>query len=224
MPERIRVLHGITAAMLRILDLDRLLPEIVRSATTLESADAASVMLIDDDGTSLRIVAQDGLSDEYARTQRIPLETAKALYRGFDSHVEVDLRKQPLGDPALIAREGLVRVFATPLVHEGALIGGINVYTRDAARTFDDVDIEILHILAAQASVAIANARLYAAERSARRLHESLLESLGEGVVIAFPDGTMRMNRAARELFGVEEGEVLDRSEYRKGVRVLTEE
>ena len=224
MPERIRILHGITAAMLRILDLDRLLPEIARSATALESADAATVMLVSEDGASLRIVAHHGLSDAYANAQRIPLETAKAMYRGFDSHVELDLRAQPLGDPGLIATEALVRVVAMPLVHEGALIGGINVYTRDAARTFDSVDIEILHILAAQASVAITNARLYDGERSARRLQESVLEALGDGVVIAFADGTMRMNRTARELFGVEDRDIIDRSEYRKGFQVLSEQ
>lgn len=210
--------------MLRILDLDRLLPEIVRAATALESADAATVMLVNEDGSALRIVAHHGLSDEYAATQRIPMETAKAMYRGFDTHLEIDLRERPLGDPALIAREGLARVVAMPLVHEGALIGGINVYTRDPARTFDAMDIEIMHILAAQASVAITNARLYAEERSGRRLQELLLESLGDGVLIAFPNGTMRMNRAARELFGVEDRAVLDRGEYRKHFEVFAED
>jgi len=175
MPERIRILHGITAAMLRILELDRLLPEIVRSATLLESADAASVMLVDESGEFLRIVAHHGLSEEYATAQRIPMETAKSIYRGFDTHIEIDLEKQPAGDPALIKREGLARVVAMPLVHEGKLIGGINVYARDPERRFDDIDLDILHILAAQASIAITNARLYEAERHGRRVQESLL-------------------------------------------------
>jgi len=175
MPERIRILHGITTAMLRILELDRLLPEIVRSATLLESADAASVMLVDESGEFLRIVAHHGLSEEYATAQRIPMETAKSIYRGFDTHIEIDLEKQPAGDPALIKREGLARVVAMPLVHEGKLIGGINVYARDPERRFDDIDLDILHILAAQASIAITNARLYEAERHGRRVQESLL-------------------------------------------------
>jgi signal transduction histidine kinase len=175
MPERIRILHGITTAMLRILELDRLLPEIVRSATLLETADAAAVMLVDDTGEALRIVAHDGLSEEYAAAQRIPMGVAKSLYRGFDTHVQLDLEKEPVGDPALIKREGLVGVVAMPLVHEGALIGGINVYTRDRMRRFDAVDLDLLHVLAAQASIAIANARLYEAERQARRVQESLL-------------------------------------------------
>jgi signal transduction histidine kinase len=175
MPERIRILHGITSAMLRILELDRLLPEIVRSATLLESADAASVMLVDESGEFLRIVAHHGLSEEYASAQRIPMETAKSIYRGFDTHIEIDLEKQPAGDPALIKREKLARVVAMPLVHEGKLIGGINVYTRDQERRFDAIDLDILHILAAQASIAITNARLYEAERHGRRVQESML-------------------------------------------------
>jgi len=175
MPERIRILHGITAAMLRILELDRLLPEIVRSATLLETADAASVMLVDESGEFLRIVAHNGLSEEYATAQRIPMETAKSIYRGFDAHIDIDLEKQPAGDPALIKREKLARVVAMPLVHEGKLIGCINVYTRDRERRFDDIDLDILHILAAQASIAITNARLYEAERHGRRVQESLL-------------------------------------------------
>ena len=210
--------------MLRILDLERLLPEIARAATTLESADAASVMLAADDGRSLRIVAQHGLSEAYAAAQRIPMETAKAMHKGFDAHVEIDLRAQPLGDPTLIEREGLARVVAVPLVHEGALIGGINVYTRDQARTFDVVDIEILHILAAQASVAITNARLYDEERSGRRMQELLLESLGDGVVIALPNGTLRMNRAARELFGAEGRETFDSAAYPQGYELAAED
>ena len=175
MPERIRILHGITAAMLRILELDRLLPEIVRSATLLETADAASVMLVDESGEFLRIVAHNGLSEEYATAQRIPMETAKSIYRGFDAHIDIDLEKQPAGDPALIKREKLARVVAMPLVHEGKLIGAINVYTRDRERRFDAIDLDILHILAAQASIAITNARLYEAERHGRRVQESLL-------------------------------------------------
>ena len=224
MPERIRILHGITTAMLRILELERLLPEIVRAATLLETADAAAVMLLDDTGEGLRVVAQDGLSEEYAAAQRIPMDAAKSLYRGFDTHVEVDLERKPVGDPALIRREGLVRMVAMPLVHEGALVGAINVYTRDRTRRFDAVDLDLLHVLAAQASIAIANARLYEAERQARRLQESLLESLGDAVVIAFADGPLRMNRVGRETLGVVDGAHPDLAEFRKSFELRTED
>src|SRR5437868_984351 len=91
MPERIRALHGITAAMLRNLELDRLLPEIVHAAKQVARADAASVMLVDESGEALRIAAHDGLSDRYARTRRFPMDRAREMYEGLDTHVEVDL-------------------------------------------------------------------------------------------------------------------------------------
>lgn len=222
MSERIGLLHDVTAAMLRILDLDRLLPEIARAATALETADAASVMLAED-GSTLRIVAHDGLSDEYAAAQRIPLDRARAMYPGFDTHLEIDLRADAPGDRSLSEREGLARVVAIPLVHDDALIGAINVYTRDGDRRFDATDLEILHILGAQASIAISNARLYERERSQRRLEELLLESIGEGVVITLADGTMRLNRVARSMLGVGE-RPLHHAEYRTQVELVGED
>ena len=221
MPERIRLLHEVTATMSRILDLDLLLPEIAASARALGSADAASVMLVNDAGDALQIVAHQGLSDEYAAAQRIPIERARAMHAGSDRHSEIDLSADGLGDRALVARERLVRVAAMPLVRDGELIGALNIYTRDAARRFDDIDVEILHVLGAQAAVAITNARLYEAERDARQQQESLLESLGEGVVIAFPDGGVRLNRAARDIFGVADPRPsFDRVEMRRRIEL----
>jgi len=62
-PERIRNLRQLTATMLRSLDLAALGPEIVRAAMTLEAADAAALMLVDEASDALRIVAHEGLSD-----------------------------------------------------------------------------------------------------------------------------------------------------------------
>lgn len=188
--------------MLRDLDLASLGPEIVRAARTLEFADAAALLLVDPGTDSLRIVANEGLSDAYAASQRIPMAQAREMYQGFDVHVDIDLRSTPLGDPRLIAEEGLERVMAVPLVRDSELIGGLIIYAKDRTRAFDAMDIELLHILAAQAAIAITNARLYAAERDARRLREAIFESLSDGVLVAWPDGRFEVNRAAAEMFG----------------------
>ena len=203
MPERIRNLRQLTATMLRSLDLAALGPEIVRAAMTLEAADAAALMLVDEASDALRIVAHEGLSDAHASTQRIPMEQARAMYPRIDAHLDIDLGTTPLGDAGLIAAEGLRRAIAMPLVRDGELIGSLIVYAQDPAREFDAVDLELFHVLAAQASVALTNARLYAAERDARRLREAMLESLSDGVLVGWPDGRFELNRAASEMFGV---------------------
>ena len=224
MPERISALHAITTAMLRSLELKQLLPEIVHAVKLIARVDAAAVMLVDESEEALRIVAQDGLSEQYAATRRFPMDRARALYAGFDTHVEVDLLRDAPADAALLAPDGIVRVVAMPLAHEGQLIGSISAYSRDPDHRFDQVGLDILYVLGAQASIAITNARLYEAERQARRLQESLLESLGDGVVIAFPDGPLRMNRVAREALGVADGERPDRLEFSKGFELRTED
>ncbi len=222
LPERIGALHGITMAMLRSLELDRLLPEIVRAVKLLGEVDAAAVMLVDESDDALHIVAQDGLSDEYAATRRFPLDRALELYAGFDTHIEVDLPNDQPAD-ALLAREGIVRIVAMPLAYEGQLMGSISAYSRDPGHRLDQTGLDILYILGAQASIAITNARLYETERQARQLQESLLESLGDGVVIAFPDGPIRMNRVAREVYGIGEGDRPDRAELGAGIELRDE-
>ncbi|MDQ6857864.1 MAG: ATP-binding protein [Chloroflexota bacterium] len=222
MPERIGALHGITVAMLRSLELDRLLPEIVRAVKLLGQVDAAAVMLVDESDDALHIVAQDGLSEEYAATRRFPLDRALELYAGFDTHVEVELPNDEPAD-ALLTREGIVRIVAMPLAYEGQLMGSISAYSRDPAHRLDQTGLDILYILGAQASIAITNARLYETERQARQLQESLLESLGDGVVIAFPDGPIRMNRVAREIYGIAEGDRPDRAELGAGIELQDE-
>src|ERR1700704_6785310 len=103
MPERISALHGITTAMLRSLELKQLLPEIVHAVKLIARVDAAAVMLVDESEDALRIVAQDGLSEHYAATRRFPLERARSLYAGFDTHVEVDLLRDAPEDSGLLA-------------------------------------------------------------------------------------------------------------------------
>lgn len=210
MPERIHALHRLTATMLRDLELVTLGPEIVRAARQLQFADAAALMLVDETSDALKIVAHEGLSDVYAASERIPMARARAMYRGFDEHLDLDLRTSPLGDARLIADEGFERAIAVPLARKSELIGGLVIYSRDATRTFDAVDIELLHILAGHASIAVTNARLYAAERSARRLREAMLETLSDGVVIGWPDGSFEANRAAAAMFGDTGARTLD--------------
>jgi signal transduction histidine kinase len=223
MPERISVLHEITAAMLRSLELDRLLPEIVRAAKLVAHADAAAVMLVDQSEDALRIAAHDGLSEAYARARLFPLDRARAMYRGLDTHLDVDLARAAKPEDAQLIADGFARIIAMPLAHEGELIGSVSAYSRDPAFELDDIGLDILYILGAQASIAITNARLYDAERSARRMQESLLDSLGDGVVIAFPEGPLQMNRAARAALGVDGADRPDRLALSDGFELRTE-
>lgn len=161
--------------MLGIMDLDRLYATVADVARSLDSADAASLMVVDHEENALVIRGQSGLSEGYAKAQRIPLERALQHYQLPGSMVVRDLRTAPLGDATLIRREGLAKVLALSIVREGELLGALHIYTRDPARDFDEIDRDLAHILATQTAVAIINARLVTQLRDVDEAREQFL-------------------------------------------------
>jgi signal transduction histidine kinase len=175
MRDRLQRLSSVTNEMLGIMDLDRLYATVADVARSLETADAASLMIVDPTENALVIRGQSGLSPEYAKAQRIPLEKALRHYQRRDAGVVRDLRTAPLGNPALIRGEGLAKVLALSVAREGELLGALHIYSRDPDRDFDQVDRDLAQILAAQASVAIANARLFTQMREMEEDREQFL-------------------------------------------------
>ena len=210
-PERAKRLHRASVELLRSLDLERIEREIVHALRDILHADAAAVMLRDADGTALQVTAHDGLSEKYVREQRIPFEKARDSFRSADDHVILDFAKEGLGDKALIAEDGLAKVLAIPLLSDGRFIGSLNAYTRDRAFQFNDQSIDLAHVLAVEASVAIANAQMYREAVRQRDLQRSMFEAMGEGVIIAYPPGRIgALNDAAAEFLGIESAAALE--------------
>src|SRR5438093_1345767 len=138
--DRLRRLHDATAEIMRSLDLEHRIHTAVEAARQLQSVEAAALMLRDPTTDSLQIRAYEGLSQTYASRQRIPMERARAAYRGADVHSVFDLGQSAVGDAELVRAEGLVRALAVPLVKEGELIGALIIYTKDPTRSFSDED------------------------------------------------------------------------------------
>ncbi len=175
MRERLQRLHEVTTEMLGIMDLNRLYATVADVARSLDTADAASLFVVDHEENAMVIRGQSGLSEEYAAAQRIPLDRALKHYQRPGSVAVRDLRTAPLGNPILIRREGLAKVLALSVAREGELMGALHIYTRDPERDFDEVDRDLAHILAAQVSVAIINARLVTQLRDVDDAREQFL-------------------------------------------------
>jgi signal transduction histidine kinase len=175
MRDRLHRLYEVTNQMLGIMDLERLYTTAAGAARSLDTADAASVMIVDPDEKALVIRGHSGLSEHYAAAQRIPLERALRHYQRPGSIAVRDLRTAPLGDATLIRGEGLTKVLALSLAREGELLGALHIYSRDPSRDFDEIDRDLAHILAAQLSVAIANARLFTQLEDVDREREQFL-------------------------------------------------
>jgi len=216
--DRLRRLHDANDEMLASLDLEHRVRNAVKSARDLVPADAAAVFLPNDEGDALVIRAHDGLSETYAARQRLPMDQLRAQFRAAGEHVLVDMPAGSVGDHALIEAEGLAKLLSIPLFFEGKLIGTLVVYAKDPKRTFDPDDIEVAHLIATTTATGITNSRLYAEAVAQQDLHRHLLDALGDGVIIGWPNGRYETNPRAREILGVTRFETL--AELRAAVAV----
>ena len=219
---RLRRLHDANDAMSASLDLEHRLRNAVTSARDLVPADAAAVFLPNAEGDALVIRAHDGLSENYAAQQSLPMDEVRAQFRAAGEHVILDMPAGSVGDHALIATEGLAKVLSLPLFFANRLIGSLAVYSKDPKRTFEADDIEVAHLLAATTAIGITNSRLYAEAIAQQDLHRHLLDALGDGVLIGWPTGRYETNPRAREILGVGEFETLAELRAAVAVRDLT--
>lgn len=206
---RLRRLHDANDEMMASLDLEHRLRSGVRSARDLVPADAAAVFLPDEEGDTLVIRAHEGLSAAYAARQRLPIEEVRAQFQAAGEHVVLDMPSGSVGDHDLIRAEGFAKLLSIPLFFQGRLIGSLAIYTKDPKRSFAPEDIEVAHLLAASMAIGITNSRLYADALAQQDLHRHLLDALGDGVLIGFPDGRFEANPRAREILGIDQLETI---------------
>lgn len=103
-------------------------------------------------------------------------------------------------------------------------IGVMAVQSYDQASLFDDWHQDILMTIAAQAAMAIHNARRYAQTGSelARHVQElnSILSTIHEGILLVSPEGTVvTTNRVFTEFIGLTDNELIGRSLFENDER-----
>jgi PAS domain S-box-containing protein len=111
---------------------------------------------------------------------------------------------------AHVLGSGYQSVLVLPLIGRGATFGTLS-FVRGASREpFTDDELQLGRDLAARATQALDNARLFDDLRRAESRLEAIIESLGEAVAAIAPDGSLRFaNSAAAEFAGVEDVETL---------------
>jgi diguanylate cyclase (GGDEF)-like protein len=143
------------------IDLDEVLSRTLEAAGALQGADAALVMLPDQQGGK-PLVATLGLSVEEAERHAITGPPDGRLARSITmSYTYPELEREASGDGVIHA--GL----AVPLPGESGTLGYLTVFTRKKGHEYSDDDVRQLETLALRAGPAIENARRF---REARQL------------------------------------------------------
>lgn len=162
-------LQELTDAALGHLELEQLLNALLERTRSLLDAETCAILLLDQERKTLVARAAVGLEEEVERGVRIPLG------KGFAGRVAAERRPVVLPDVdhadvlnPLLREKGIKSLLGVPLVVHGDVVGVLHVGSL-AHRDFSPNEIELLQLAADRAAIAIEHARVFEAERSARR-------------------------------------------------------
>ena len=162
--EQAEALRRVSADLSSKLDLEVILGDLIDHAAMLFTADRAAVFLRQPDGALVPQVSR-GISERFLIAMRgstdiglppdvLDRRRAIASHDWANGQLDADAR-------ALVMQEGLDTVAGAPLVRGGEILGVLVLY-HDRRHPWDQAELDVLDALAAQASIAIANARNYA--------------------------------------------------------------
>jgi signal transduction histidine kinase len=176
---RTRGLIDAGIALASELSLDALLQKVVETSAALTGARYAALGVIDRSGTELERFLTTGIDQETHRAiGHLPRGGGilGVLIRDAETLRLSDLREDPrsVGFPA--NHPPMKTFLGVPIKLRGVAYGNLYLTEKEEGEDFSDEDEELVQLLAAQAAVAIENARLYeSATRWSRQL-ESLNE------------------------------------------------
>ncbi len=168
--DEMAAMQSLTSLISQVLDLEKLSSTIVASPVEAGSADVSWLVLTDGDGQA-KLQATHGVS---------PAEVADAIdYEALLEQVQrredvLLLDEAPL-DRRVRASNGTAfeSVLVVPLLTRNAVLGALFV-ARDVSYGFEKDDIESTRVYAAQAALALENARLFEEQLEKERLHREL--------------------------------------------------
>ena len=204
-------LLGLSEATLRLtesLDLDSVLREVAEGARRLTGARyGAAVAFGERRGTMISGIAPDALRRVHDRPHRSQLAE-------YLSAIRQPVRVTDLGDavglPGILDASALIDTFlAAPIRYQGEHIGNIYLGVKEGGTNFTLEDEETVVMFAAQAAMAITNARRYRDEYRARADLEYLIDRSPIGVVVvdAEMQHVVSLNYEARRIVGDMRGE-----------------
>ena len=176
---RLRSLLDAIAAVTGELSLDALLERLVEAAVELTGARYGALGVIDPSGSQLERFITTGIDDE-ARVAIGDLPRGRGIL-GVLIREAKPLRLHDLSDdPRSVgfpANHPPMRSFlGVPVMLRGVAYGNLYLTEKAGGEDFSDDDEELVTLLAAQAAVAIENARLYESATQWSRQLESLIE------------------------------------------------
>jgi len=191
------------------IQLDRIVDQVARYAGRFLQTDGAIVVLADDEqGRSLRIVAATGTLESLQGQKAEEDDVGLVRFAISRERIEV-AQGSGAGTVNLIAGTAVRSAAVAPLRSQGVTMGALAVADRQGG-PFTTEDLWLLSTVATNASVVLANSRLYEIVRQSKEEWETAFNALTEGIAVVGPTGAvLRANRALAALAEVGESELV---------------
>lgn len=162
------------------LQLDKLLEAVLKRAVALLAVTGGELAVFDQASQQLVIMASHNLGRESVGTR---------MALGEGAMGRAALAREPMiipdyqtweGQSSQYSNSGLHAVMVAPLLIGTRLVGAIAMVHAGADRQLGHEDVRLMNLFAAQAAVAIENARLYSEERERATEQQALLDTLAD--------------------------------------------
>ena len=194
------------------IQLDRIVDQVAKYAGRFLQADGAIVVLADDEaGRMLRVAGATGTLESLIGQVTDDPESSLVRFAMQRERIEV---AQGVGTPSvnLIGELAVRSAAVAPLRSQGVTMGALAVADRQGG-PFTTEDLWLLSTVATNASVVLANSRLYEMVRRSKEEWETTFNALAEGIAVVGPgDAVLRANRALATLAEMPESDLVGRS------------
>jgi putative nucleotidyltransferase with HDIG domain len=161
---RLSVLYRLGLAINSTMNPDNLFDLLIRKSLITLKARIGYILLLDREAWMLKIGSAVGIPEHIDTNMRIPLRAGGVSHWVVEHHQPLlitnieEARTFSKGSRLGFDRESVI---CAPLIIKDEVIGTITIANKQDESAFDAEDLELLSTIAAQASVAIKNARLY---------------------------------------------------------------
>ena len=151
----------ITRAISSSLDLNEVLPLIVKVTCETTGSKGCTLMLLDEKGQRLELKSSFGLSDQYVGKGPVSAdESISDTLKGKPVIIEDATSDPRVQYPHEAKREGISSIVSVPIILREKVVGVLRLYTSVPCR-FSKDDIDFLSAIAMQSGLAIENAKMY---------------------------------------------------------------
>ncbi|GMR13862.1 MAG: hypothetical protein BMS9Abin29_2087 [Gemmatimonadota bacterium] len=162
------------------LELDNLLQSVLERATLLLGVTGGELAVYDETDEVLVIVASHNIGEDSTGNRMRLGEGAMGYVARTGEPLIIPNYQEWSGRSSQYTQSIVQAVLVCPLLIGHRLVGSIAAVHSDPSRRFGEGDLRLLNLFAAQAAIAIENARLFSAERERAGEQQALLDTLAD--------------------------------------------